>query len=167
MNKHQPTCHSTTAVQRCRDDGGDFWVYTTPTQKWKKFRGHDIATLLILILPCKLNSLQGLTMSIVVSHSTSMGLNSTIVFFVRSTTYYFSCSRSCNKVKLHLKVNCVGENLSRTFSNLLPAQIVMYNPLLFYNILVYDPCSRSCVHCADKLKVIRELTSNLRLESTF
>ena len=100
MNKHQPTCHSTTAVQRCLDDGGDFWIYTTPTQKWKKFRGHDIATLLILILPCKLNSFQGLTMSVVVSHSTSMGLNSTIVFFVRWTTYYFSYSRiqiMCNK----------------------------------------------------------------------
>ena len=116
MNKHQPTCHSTTAVQRCRDDGGDFLVYTTPTQKWKKFRGHDIATLLILILPCKLNSFQGLTMSVVVSHSTSMGLNSTIVFFCQIDYLLLFLLQNPDHVqqaKLHLKGNCAGEILSR------------------------------------------------------
>ena len=108
-------------------------------------------------------------MSVVVSHSTSMGLNSTIVFLLDGLPITFPTpeSRSCATSEIASERELCRRKFEPAFGNMLPAQIVLYNSLLFYSILVYDPCSRSCVHCADKLKVIRELTSNLRLESTF
>ena len=52
-------------------------------------------------------------MSVVVSHSTSMGLNSTIVFLLDGLPITFPTPDHVQQAKLHLKGNCAGENLSR------------------------------------------------------